>query len=364
MSELKVDKVSPRSGNYVALNTVGMKNIIINGDMSIAQRGTSATELGNGDAGYHTVDRYLFSESGSPTAEFTQTQDTDVPTGQGFATSLKMDCTTAQASIGADDSIYIEQRIEGQNLQYLKKGTSDAESLTISFWVKSSVTGDYSTALYDNTNSRVIGNTYTISTADTWEKKTITFAGDTTGTLVNTNVQALRLWFALLAGTNRSNSSNTSWQSFSANGKQAFGQTANLADTLGNEWYITGIQLEAGTTASDFEFLPVDVNLQRCQRYFYKFGPDSHEFFGYGYATNNAILNINLPTSMRTAPSFTTSGTYVAHNGTNATSTPSFTANTATTIMLSPAASMTVTQTHPCRVFSNTSGVFSISAEL
>jgi hypothetical protein len=255
--------------NLVA-NNLPFRNIIINGDMSIAQRATSATGLGNGDAGYHTVDRYRFSESGSPTAEFTQSQSTDVPTGQGFGYSLKMDCTTAQASIGVDDSIYIEQRIEGQNLQYLKKGTSNAESLTVSFWVKSSVTGDYSTALYDNTNTRIIGSTYTISTADTWEKKTITFAGDTTGTLVNTNVQALRLWFALLAGTNRSNSSNTSWQSFSDNGKQAFGQTANLADSTSNEWYITGVQLEVGSAASDFEFLPVDVNLERCQRYYQK----------------------------------------------------------------------------------------------
>jgi len=304
------------------------RNIIINGDMSIAQRATSATGLGNGDAGYHTVDRYRFSESGSPTAEFTQSQSTDVPTGQGFGYSLKMDCTTAQASIGVDDSIYIEQRIEGQNLQYLKKGTSNAESLTVSFWVKSSVTGDYSTALYDNTNTRIIGSTYTISTADTWEKKTITFAGDTTGTLVNTNVQALRLWFALLAGTNRSNSSNTSWQSFSDNGKQAFGQTANLADSTANEWYITGVQLEAGTTASDFEFLPVDVNRYRCFRYCYRIdgnASDQQQCGAIGFANGGSTFNAMMRFSphMRTAPtvtednmSQTTTGSAISLTGT------------------------------------------------
>src|SRR5210317_1201567 len=119
------------------------RNILINGDMSIAQRGTSAAGLGNGDTGYFTCDRWKLFESGAPTYEFTQSQDTDVPTGQGFATSLKLDCTTANASPSSNNSASVQQRIEGKMLQYLKKGTSNAESTTMSFWVKSNKTGTY-----------------------------------------------------------------------------------------------------------------------------------------------------------------------------------------------------------------------------
>jgi hypothetical protein len=335
------------------------RNILINGDMSLAQRGTSTASVSS--AGYYSIDRWRV--NGQTFGAWTQSQSTDVPTGQGFAKSFKMDCTTANASLSSNSFSIISQRIEGQNLQYIKKGTANAESLTLSFWVKSNKTGTYIAEIFDEDNTRQISKAYTIDDASTWEKKTITFAGDTTGTLDNDNARSFEIDFWLLAGTDyTSGTLNTSWNS-NTNANRAVGQV-NLADDTANEWYITGVQLEAGTTASDFEFLPVDVNLNRCFRYFYKFGPDSHEFFGYGYATNNAVLNINLPTSMRTAPSFTKSGTYIAYNGTNATSTPSFTANTATTIMLSPSASMTVTQTDPCRVYSNNSGVFSISAEL
>src|SRR6056300_2013864 len=137
------------------------RNIIINGDMSIAQRGTSATGLTNGSSGYHTIDRWRYVENGSTTSQFTMSQDNDVPTGQGFAKSLKMDCTTAQNPIGSSDAIYMEQKFEGQNLQYLKKGTSSAESLTVSFWVKSVKTGTYICELKDD-NNRTISKSYTI----------------------------------------------------------------------------------------------------------------------------------------------------------------------------------------------------------
>ena len=260
------------NGNSVSLGgsasiASGMfRNIIINGDMSIAQRGTSATGLGNGDSGYHTVDRWRFTETGNVTFEFTQSQSTDVPTGQGFATSLKMDCTTAQASPAANDFLQFHQRFEGQNLQYLKKGTSNALSLTASFWVKSNKTGTYICELYDSDNTRQISKSYTINSADTWEKKTLTFAGDTTGAFDNDNNQSLILNFFLSAGTDfTSGTLQTSWGSLTQ-ANRAVGQV-NLADNTANEWYITGVQLEAGTTASDFEFLPHDVNLQRCQRY-------------------------------------------------------------------------------------------------
>jgi hypothetical protein len=263
MSELKVDKVSPRSGTYLAVATLSYKNIIINGDMSIAQRSTSVASITT--SGYYTVDRWNFVNSNLGT--FTMSQDTDVPTGQGFAKSTKLDCTTADASPSVSDFSFFRQKFEGQNLQYLKKGTANAESLTLSFWVKSNKTGTYIAELVDNDNTRQISKSYTIDNASTWEKKTITFVGDTTGTLANDNDASFVASFWLGAGTDfTSGTLQTSWSSI-VNANRAVGQV-NLADDTANEWYITGVQLEAGTTASDFEFLPVDVNLDRCLRYY------------------------------------------------------------------------------------------------
>jgi hypothetical protein len=263
MSELKVDKVSPRSGNYVSLNTVGMKNIVINGDMSIAQRGTSQASITT--TGYKTVDR--FQTVITTLGTWTQSQSTDVPTGQGFAKSLKMDCTTADASPAAGDLLILRTSFEGQNLQYLKKGTANATSLTLSFWVKSTKTGTFIAELYDNDNARQISAAYTVNTTNTWEKKTLTFAGDTTGAFGNDNGASLLLHFWLGAGTNfTSGTLSTTWTSVT-NANRVVGQV-NIADSTANDFYITGIQLEAGTTASDFEFLPVDVNLDRCFRYY------------------------------------------------------------------------------------------------
>jgi hypothetical protein len=300
MSELKVDKVSPRTGTYVSLNTVGMKNIIINGDMSIAQRGTSEASITT--SGYYTVDRFKFFNSSLGT--FTMSQSTDVPTGQGFATSLKLDCTTADAAPAAADNLRIQQIFEGQNLQYLKKGTANALSTTLSFWVKSTKTGTFIAELYDLDNSRQISKSYTVDVTNTWEKKTITFEGDTTGALDNDNQDSLSLNLWLGAGTDyTSGTLSTTWTSVTT-ANRAVGQV-NIADDTANDFYITGVQLEAGTTASDFEFLPVDVNLQRCQRYYYKIQPTTNRAFGMGlcYTTNILSMPIDFPTTMRTAPS-------------------------------------------------------------
>jgi hypothetical protein len=309
MSELKVNKISPRSGTDVTLGdsadtitipsgatfdasnatvtypagsitdaaisstaaiqqskisgSPGFRNIVINGDMSIAQRGTSVASITTG--GYKTLDRFQADVTNIGT--WTMSQDSDVPTGQGFATSLKMDCTTADASPAAGDLLRITQRIEGQNIQYLKKGTANAVSLTLSFWVKSNKTGTYIAELFDD-NSRSISKSYTVDVTDTWEKKTITYEGDTTGTIDNDNTIGLSLHLWLAAGsTYTSGTLQTSWGAVTS-ANRAVGQV-NLADDTANEWYITGVQLEAGTTASDFEFLPVDVNLKRCNRYYY-----------------------------------------------------------------------------------------------
>jgi hypothetical protein len=292
-----------RIGNPAIANQRGVnfRNIIINGGMDLAQRGTSASGLTTTTT-YNTADRWRLAASSAGT--WTQSQSTDVPTGQGFAKSLKMDCTTADASLASGDYLLIQQLIEGQNLQYLKKGTSSAESTTISFWVKSNKTGTYITELLDTDNSRQISKSYTINSANTWEKKTITYVGDTTGAFNNDNALSLEVNFWLGAGsTYTSGTLATSWES-QTSANRAVGQV-NLADSTSNEWYITGVQLETGQVASDFEFLPHDVNLARCYRYYYLYVSGQSKQIANAMAYNSGLVNsvVQLPITMRTTPS-------------------------------------------------------------
>jgi hypothetical protein len=290
----------------LAYNYNQFRNIIINGDMSIAQRGTSFSSISSGNSNY-PVDRFRLNLGTAGT--WTLSQDTTVPTGQGFAKSIKMDCTTANGSLSAGSYILLQQLIEGQNLQYLKKGTSSAESLTVSFWVYATKTGTNICELYDQDNTRHIAKSYTISSSNTWEKKTITFAGDTSGAFNNDNGASLELNFWLSAGTTYSSGTlATSWSS-NTNANRAVGQV-NHADSTSNNFYITGIQMEAGTTASDFEFLPVDVNLERCQRYFFNASPTYFIVGRWDADSGIPLGNYEFLKEMRAAPTFSTSGTF------------------------------------------------------
>jgi hypothetical protein len=315
--------------NVKISNIVQSKNIIINGDMSLAQRGTSATGVGASDT--YLIDRFFLDANASPSARFTMSQSTDVPTGQGFATSLKMDCTTAQASYTGNQLTAISQRFEGQNVQYLKYGTSSAQTLTLSFWVKSNKTGTYIAELDQTGNGRDQSQSYTISSANTWEKKTLTYTGDTASTLANDNTEELEVYFWLACSSAfTSGTLNTSWNS-TTNANRAVGQV-NLADSTSNEWYVTGVQLEAGTTASEFEFLPVDVNLNRCYRYYQLIATGSNSVAevicnAAGYSTSTAYGVLSFIKEMRSAPSLDqTSGTayYNYSNNTNSDTFDSF----------------------------------------
>jgi hypothetical protein len=365
ISTAKIQDNAVTAAKYI--EPIPFRNIIINGDMSIAQRSTSETSLTS--SGYYTVDR--FKNSINSFGTWTQSQSTDVPSGQGFATSLKMDCTTADASPSASDTLSIEQLIEGQNLQYLKKGTSNAVSLTASFWVKSTKTGTYIAELYDGDNTRQISKSYTIDVADTWEKKTITFAGDTTGAFDNDNAVSLYLIFHLGAGSDfTSGTLNTSWNS-ATNANRAVGQV-NLADSTDNEWYVTGVQLEAGTAASDFEFLPVDVNLQRCQRYFQFRGGASNAAIASGMstATNVGCFAIPYFSTMRSAPSLSFSSVKATDNtnyDSNATSIAAIQSSNTSTRVYFNTASTNMTQYRPAFLDvlgSATSSGITLSAEL
>jgi len=255
------------SDNTVALDRKTATPLIINGDMQIAQRGTS--EAGLTSTGYQTLDRWRFVALSLGT--WTMSQDTDVPTGQGFSSSLKLDCTTANASLGAGNVLQLQTRFEGQNCQMLKKGTSSAESVTISFWVKSPKTGTHIAELRDIDNTRHISKSYTVSSANTWEKKVLSFAGDTTGVLDNDNAVSFDLQFWLGAGTNyTSGTLATSWAS-TTDANRAVGQV-NVGDDTANNFYLTGVQLEVGTFDANsippFQFEDVGTSLNRCMRYY------------------------------------------------------------------------------------------------
>jgi hypothetical protein len=282
-------------------NSVNFRNIVINGDMQIAQRSTSVASITT--SGYYTCDR--FNTELSSLGTWTQSQSTDVPSGYGFANSLKLDCTTANASPSAGSLLVIQQRFEGQNLQYLKKGTANAVSLTASFWVKSTKTGTFIISLYDADNTRSISKSYTVSASNTWEFKTVTFAGDTTGALDKDNANSLALWFWLGSGTTyTSGTLQTSWGS-NTNANLAVGQV-NCADSTSNDFLITGVQLEAGTSASDFEFLPYDVSLGRCQRYFEKFKKEDGETvicISQGVGSTEVFGRLHFITEKRVVPS-------------------------------------------------------------
>ena len=285
-----INSVTPNANNVIG------KNLIINGAMQIAQRGTSTT--GVTGSNYYTCDRYKTILTGLGT--WTVEQSTDAP--DGFSNSLKHSCTTADASPAAADILYLSQIIESQNLQQVAKGTASAKSLTCSFWVKSNKTGTYIVGLQEFQNTRYIANSYTINAANTWEKKTITFAGDTTGTLANDNSAGLYLQFYLGSGSDYSSGTlATSWES-TVNVNRAVGQV-NLADSTSNYINITGVQLEVGDTATEFEHRPYGTELQLCQRYYFSIADDKN-IYGGDWGSNGFVFSF-FPVEMRTMPTFT-----------------------------------------------------------
>ena len=243
----------------------GFRNLIINGDMRIAQRGTSVSGITT--SAYYTVDRFYFFEGTNGT--YTMTQDTDVPTGQGFSNSVKINTTTTDTSITGVESLRLRHHIEGQNLQHLKYGTSSAESITLSFWVKSNLTGNAVARIlqsYSGGNDQ-IGSLVTINSADTWEKQTITFIGNTSNAIINDNSSGFVVEVYFSAGPDISSGTLPSTWTTYALADVAVGQTINLASSTSNYINITGVQLEVGEGASDFEYRPWHIEKYLCERY-------------------------------------------------------------------------------------------------
>ena len=310
MSNLSVNTITDASGGSTAsvngytpqASNMQPHNLIINGAMTVAQRGTSKTAT---SPTTYLVDRFKAYSGDYVNYPYTISQSTDGP--YGFANSLKYNFDGVDATPSVEHSFW--QSIEGQNLQHLKKGTPDAESITLSFWCKSSVAGTYIAELMDGDNSnRHINKAYTINSANTWEYKTITFAGDTTGSLDNDNGASLLLTFWLSANSsNTSGTLQTSWGALNQ-GNRAVGQT-NLAATLNNAFYITGVQLEAGSTASSFAHENVGDTLRKCQRYYRKLSnaADPYKNFAIGRADtgNNASMFVDFIVPMRAVPTIT-----------------------------------------------------------
>ena len=259
----------------------GARNLIINGAMQVAQRGTSSTTVG-----YQTIDRFSVTSSNTDELAFTQSQSTTVPSGQGFSNSLKIEVTTAETTLASDEFFRFQHKVEAQNLQQLAYGTSSAKSITLSFWVRSSLTGKYSILVFQQDATRSNTPSFTISAADTWEKKTITLDGDTGGTINNDNGTGLILNFILAAGTDVAGTPHTGWGAYTATDDFAHGDQVNFIAQTGT-FYITGVQLEVGEQATPFEHRSFGDELHRCKRYFQLVEPNSI-YSSYG-ATYNYV---------------------------------------------------------------------------
>jgi len=366
VTEAKIASNAVTTGKLGTDVQLGYRNVIINGAMQVAQRGTSTASITS--TGYFTTDRYALGIITLGT--WTQSTENDAPTGSGLRKSTKVLCTTADASPGFGDLIYFQQSIEGQNVQNFAKGTSSAKQFTLSFWVKSNVTGTYVAELYDIDNTRSVSATYSVSASATWEKKTITFPADTTGAFDNDNGGSLSLNLWLGAGSGYSGGTlATTWASVTA-ANRAAGQT-NLAAATNNYWQITGIQLEAGSVATPFEFEDYGVTLRKCQRYYYRVGGESaYQSFGLGSAKSTTVVAFPVPNpvTMRTAPTSVEFSTLICFDGNGFTGAASaVTLDGATSN--NPRVNVTVTgatQFRPYELLTNnsTSGYIGINAEL
>lgn len=300
--------LSVAGNNISAANGINFRNRIINGDMVIDQRNNGASVNSSG-GGTFSVDR--FTSFGSGGGVYTTQRSTDVPTGQGFVNSIVSTVTTTDSPTGIDYYL-LTQAIEGFNIADLGWGTASARPVTISFWVKASLTGTYTVALRNSALNRSYRATYTINSANTWEQKTITVAGDTTGTWLTDNGTGIRLGFTLGAGSDYIDTGNV-WSA--SEDFAATGQTQWIA-TSGATFYLTGVQLEAGTVATPFERLPFTTELALCQRYFWR--PLPFPGIGAGQsAAQVARMRAPTPVTMRTSPTLTLVGQPSLYNGGN-----------------------------------------------
>ena len=286
------------------------KPIIINGDCAVAQRGTSESSVTT--SSLSTADRMALGISSLGTWTVTQESlSSGNAYAAGFKKAYRIDCTSADTSPSSSDNLFMQYKMEGNTLQAFKKGTANAEKYTLAFWVKSNKTGTAQVSLIDGDNSRIVGATYTISSANTWEHKVLNYPADTTGAFDNDNAKSLEIEWALDAGSDfTSGAVPNTWEA-SSNADRSVNDLA-LGDSTDNDWAITGIQLEVGeydaTTLPPFQFEDYADNLRRCQRYFQY----SHFLGGFRRAILKGVVNqaqcfVDFPV-MRTSATLTLYG--------------------------------------------------------
>jgi len=274
----------------------GRRNIIINGAMQVAQRGTSATGLGAETS--LLLDRFSFG-AGSTAGRATMSQVADVH--DGFANALKLDCTTADTSIAANEQAYVIYKFEGQELQQLKKGTSGAEKMTLSFYVKGNAAATYTAEFYDADNNRHIAQEFSVGTD--WSRITLTYVGDTTGAYDDDNALSLYLFIWLHAGSNFTSGtfvSNT-WAPVSNTIRVGDNQTS-FFDSTNRTFFITGVQMEVGSVATPFESRSFGEELALCQRYYTQSGyGEAATLRSHGPGINKLVI-FHFPQTMRAVP--------------------------------------------------------------
>jgi hypothetical protein len=276
----------------------GFKNRIINGACMIDQRNAGASVTVNSGSQAFPVDRF-FGTGQSSDGVYTLQQSSVAPTG--FVNSIIATVTTADASIGATQNYLLRQRIEGFNIADFMWGTASAQTVTLSFWVRSSLTGTFGGTLHNGNGDRFYPYSYTINSANTWEYKTITIVGDTTGTWEKTNGIGLNLIWSLGTGSTLLGTTSA-WTATTFTGFT--GQT-NLIATSGATWQVTGVQLEKGSTATSFDYRPYGTELALCQRYYYKLFPAAaNRILAMGQINNSTEAEFYAPfvVTMRTRP--------------------------------------------------------------
>ena len=303
MSPLRVKQAI--SANANPTNTFGFKNRIINGDMRIDQRNAGASVTNSSSVSvvlYGLVDRWAYWADVS--SKFSAQRSTVAPAG--FTNSLLVTSLSAY-TVGSGSWTTITQFVEGFNCADLGFGTASAQSVTISFWVRSSLTGTFGASISNGSDNRSYPFTYTISAANTWEQKTVTIAGDTTGTWFTDNQRGLAVNFNLATGSTYTATAGA----WGAGWKVNATGTTNLLATNGATLYITGVQLEKGSTATSFDMRDYGRELAMCQRYYYKKTGALYQTFGAGYAssTTGIVIQIYNPVEMRSAPTIAIGGT-------------------------------------------------------
>jgi hypothetical protein len=332
--------------------------------MRIDQRNAGAAVTVNANSQFFPVDRW-FGAGQATDGVFTLQQSTDTPTGSGFVNSVKATVTTADASIGSTQGYYFGQIIEGLNFSDLMWGTANAKTVTISFWVKSSLTGTFGGVLTNSAFDRSYPFTYIISASNTWEQKTVTIAGDTTGTWLTTNGVGLRMYFSFGAGSTYTGTAGV----WAATSYLTATGSVSLISTNGATFFMTGVQLEKGSTATSFDYRDYQSEFARCQRYYYQIqATSSTEAFGYCYTTNSSVIQFTFPVTMRAVPTSANvnAASWVGYTSTNSGSAvSSFTWNTSGTNSASLIVVFTATAGTPTRVASGASGYIGfIGAEL